>query len=248
MPAFVQHIAPFYSQFMTTETLDFLRILAVCIFDDVIEHGGEQAKQYVEPCMGVFMHSVSSDNLVLRQSSVYGIAQVAKAAPETFQQYLHTTIPMLLQLINAADAKDDDNIGVTENALSALGSILVSFQATQDIDLSSIAQVWLQNLPLSTDEQEARLCHRRLCDFIEKNVTTVTGENWQNLPEILRIIGEILYKVQTDPDEAELMVDPQTVDRLRAITRQLQAGLPEDMFQAASFQLSQEQIQGLQSA
>jgi hypothetical protein len=243
VPVFAQHVAPFYSQFMNLETMEPLRILAVCIFDDVIEHGDEQGKQYVEPCMPVFMASVNSDDLTLRQSSVYGIAQVAKVAPDLFAQYLDQVVPMLLQIVALSDAKDDDNIGVTENALSALGSVLVSFQNAAGVDLSSIAQAWLQGLPVGADEQEARLCHRRLCDFVENNVTVVTGENWQNLPEILRIIGEILYKVRADPEEAAVMVDEQTVQRLAAIVR----GFPADVLQSASVQLSQEQLQGLQS-
>ena len=64
-----------------------------------------------------------SQNALLRQAAVYGVRVVAEQCPQQFAQFVAPVLAVLMTLIRAGDAKEGDNLGATENAICALGTI-----------------------------------------------------------------------------------------------------------------------------
>lgn len=54
----------------------------------------------------------------------------------------------LVSLVNRPDAKDEDSLLVTENAVAAIGTLCVSPALTAAVDRSQLLPLWLANLPL----------------------------------------------------------------------------------------------------
>lgn len=60
----------------------------------------------------------------------------------------------LVDLISRPDAKDEDSLLVTENAVAALGTLCVSPALATAVDRSQLLPLWLSHLPL----REVRSC------------------------------------------------------------------------------------------
>lgn len=54
----------------------------------------------------------------------------------------------LVSLVNRPDAKDEDSLLVTENAVAAIGTLCVSPALAAAVDRSQLLPMWLANLPL----------------------------------------------------------------------------------------------------
>lgn len=54
----------------------------------------------------------------------------------------------LVELVNRPDAKDEDSLLVTENAVAAIGTLCVSPILSTRVDRSRLLALWLSNLPL----------------------------------------------------------------------------------------------------
>ena len=95
----------------------------MCMLDDVIEFGGSEAKKYVPHCLPVFLRNMTSEHHILRQSSLYGLAQSLRYAPDDCVPVCAQIVPALVATIHNPLAKEEDYEGSTENALFALGII-----------------------------------------------------------------------------------------------------------------------------
>jgi len=246
MPIFDQTVAPMYSSFLAADQPTSLQIVAVCLIDDVIEFGGASGLKYIPTMVPVFLRNLQSEHPVLRQSSAYGIAQAAKAAPEIFSQFLNVAVPALLALVNAANARDEENEGTTENAIYSLGilSSLAQYRALgfDGQGLMQTTSTWLRGLPLRADEQEAKCTLSHLCDSIERgDGYTFGGETFSNLAEILRILAEVLLEGNSSDNDGFTFAHPSTLRRMALIVRAVAsgtAGIPAHVTQTAFGQLS----------
>ena len=75
---------------------------------------------------------------------------------------------LLLKSLNTIEHdRSDDNTSATENAVSSLGKIL-EFQPDIVEQSKSLADTWVQSLPILEDSVEAVKVHAQLVRFIEK--------------------------------------------------------------------------------
>lgn len=162
MPVFDGSMATSFAPYLDPSQPEALQIVAICIVDDAIEFGGAGAHRYIPQVVPIFLRNLSSQNVVLRQCSAYGIAQVIRLAPEFIASQLGTVIQSLLAIVNAADAGDEDNEGATENGYFALGSIIsnsvlcASSAPAAGTNWGShtpaqLGAVWLKGLPFKCD-------------------------------------------------------------------------------------------------
>ena len=69
----------------------------------------------------------------------------------------------LLSIVTMPDAKEEEREGCTENAIFALGNIITNpvYRAEGmvwgNVNVQTVVQLWLQGLPLSTDEKTAKV-------------------------------------------------------------------------------------------
>lgn len=203
---------------------------------------------------------MSAQHQVLRQSSVYGVAQAVRKSPESCFRLLDTIVPTLVACINSPHAKEEDYEGTTENAIFALGIICNSSAYRQagrvawgGVDAQMVAGVWLQGLPLRADELEAKIAHSQLCDGIERGDELIIGESYRNLSILLRIIAEILLEISPEVGWSAgcQLANASTLERMQNIVKQFlgsPGGLPVEFVQASLAPLTVEQQQVLKLA
>lgn len=107
-------------------------------------------------------------------SSILLQAQIIKSAlkcyiitQDIFSNFtLSEALPLLVQVIQSADAKTKENINATENCISAVGKIM-KFKP-DCINVEEVLPHWLSWLPLHEDKEEAVHTFNYLCDLIER--------------------------------------------------------------------------------
>lgn len=208
MPYFDQGIGPAFLPFLlspqqgcqlpgsdgsTTSTA--LQIIATCLVDDILEYGYNEGdtpacallnSSQLQSVLATFMNALSSKNLLLQQSSSYGISQLLCNYPSLFTvKTIYTELlPSYMKLLSNPQAKDDEHIGITENCIYGIGIVLTKYRTCLDnimganagttVNTNSAKQMiamvthWLQYLPLQADEKESKCSLIHLCELLEK--------------------------------------------------------------------------------
>ena len=267
MEEFDHFIAPAFSPYLRPDQPQGMQVVAVYLVDDVVEFGGTAAHKYIPSLLPTFVRNSTSENALLRQSSVYGLAKAILKAPSVVSAHLSSIAPCLMNLLNSAGAKqkqqqtqdaeddedeeEDDGEGTVENAVVALGTLCSSLEYRAALSalgagsVQHIAALWLQRLPLKTDELQAKIACKQLCDCIERNDTMILGENGANQREILRAFAETLTLVQ----DGQQVAHPVTLERVKAILRGVFANVNGvNVLSMAVASLSPEQQRILSSA
>jgi len=169
---------------------------AVCVMDDVIEHGEHHCVKYENFFAPLLSAGVQSTHAEIRQASAYGIGVLAKHGGQTFARHCSEYIPLLVRVISDPNARLAENITATENAISAVTKIL-QFNSSQ-LDVDSILPVWLSWLPVWEDDEEIPHIYGFLYCLLERNHAVIMGPNNSNLPHIVAIIAEVLARMAID--------------------------------------------------
>uniref|UniRef100_A0A670KJB3 Importin-5 n=1 Tax=Podarcis muralis TaxID=64176 RepID=A0A670KJB3_PODMU len=196
----------------------------LCIFDDVIEHCSPSSFKYAEYFLRPMLQSICDNSPEVRQAAAYGIGVMAQFGILhaiylahilyfAYVTFCSEAFPLLVRVIQSADAKTKENINATENCISAVGKIM-KFKP-DCINVEEVLPHWLSWLPLHEDKEEAVHTFNYLCDLIESNHPIVLGPNNSNLPKIFSIIAD------GEMNEAMKRGDPCT-KRLANVVRQVQ--------------------------
>uniref|UniRef100_A0A670KJ57 Importin 5 n=1 Tax=Podarcis muralis TaxID=64176 RepID=A0A670KJ57_PODMU len=190
----------------------------LCIFDDVIEHCSPSSFKYAEYFLRPMLQSICDNSPEVRQAAAYGIGilhaiYLAHILYFAYVTFCSEAFPLLVRVIQSADAKTKENINATENCISAVGKIM-KFKP-DCINVEEVLPHWLSWLPLHEDKEEAVHTFNYLCDLIESNHPIVLGPNNSNLPKIFSIIAD------GEMNEAMKRGDPCT-KRLANVVRQVQ--------------------------
>lgn len=73
------------------ETRDADKQLGLCMFDDIIEHGGQLSVQYVQPYLPVLLGFAKHKHTGVRQAAVYGLGVCAQHALDIFKPVVRGT-------------------------------------------------------------------------------------------------------------------------------------------------------------
>uniref|UniRef100_A0A8C2NT17 TOG domain-containing protein n=1 Tax=Capra hircus TaxID=9925 RepID=A0A8C2NT17_CAPHI len=185
----------------------------LCIFDDVIEHCSPASFKYAEYFLRPMLQYVCDSSPEVRQAAAYGLGVMAQYGGDNYRPFCTEALPLLVRVIQSADAKTKENINATENCISAVGKMM-KFKP-DCVNVEEVLPHWLSWLPLHEDKEEAVQTFSYLCDLIESNHPIVLGPNNTNLPKIFSIIadGEMHEAIKHD--------DP-CAKRLANVVRQVQ--------------------------
>jgi hypothetical protein len=238
MPFVDQHVAPHFASYLSPTQPQALQVIAVCLLDDILEFGGPEACQKFLPhVLSVFIQNLKpSTALLLRQCSCYGLAQALRndPTPSICEAYLETLVPALIEVATADEAQEEENEGLTENAVFALGFILLSPTYRSHIPpetLMKILLLWLDSLPLTADFVESKISLRQLCELLESpelSAVVLGGSEFRNLPTLLRIFADIFLTVsemkneENANDPKNCLVHLETYERIKRIYYQFQ--------------------------
>ncbi|KAB0402924.1 hypothetical protein E2I00_011127 [Balaenoptera physalus] len=185
----------------------------LCIFDDVIEHCSPASFKYAEYFIRPMLQYTCDSSPEVRQAAAYGLGVMAQYGGDNYRPFCTEALPLLVRVIQSADAKTKENINATENCISAVGKIM-KFKP-DCVNVEEVLPHWLSWLPLHEDKEEAVQTFNYLCDLIESNHPIVLGPNNTNLPKIFSIIAE------GEMHEAIKHEDP-CAKRLANVVRQVQ--------------------------
>jgi len=174
---------------------------ALCFFDDVVEHCGIATSQkYLPTCAPMMVRSAGNNDPYVRQAAIYGIGQLAEQAKEFFanNNLCGQALNLLMQVLRRPDARDEEQLGATENAVGAIGRICAFHGSRNDVPTQEILPVWLSFLPLRDDMIEAYIVHRHLLALLQGKNTDLLGKDLMRLPVALKVVCEIISEELAD--------------------------------------------------
>lgn len=138
-----------------------------CIYDDVIEYGGDHGRVnyqsfYLEPLLA----HVRDEYPEVRQAAAYGVGLLAMKGGAAFAQVCARALPLLAESINKEGSRDtEEGSEATENAISAVSKILKYNSSA--FDSSAVIPSFIDWLPIWEDAQELPFVYDYFCDLVE---------------------------------------------------------------------------------
>ncbi|KAK6112808.1 HEAT repeats family protein [Brugia pahangi] len=198
MPYF-ENLADYFIPLLDSRRYYSERQWAICIFDDVIEYGGEASIKYHSSFYGPMLNALSDEYPEVRQSAAYGFGIMGQHGGSNYAQACAGALPHLANMISRVDARSTEEGNVaTENAISAVAKIL-KYNSSM-VDVNAVIPTFLSWLPTWDDPEEAPHVYGYFADLIESNNPLVLGENNSNLPRILTVIVQAFEKGAFDDD------------------------------------------------
>ncbi|KAK7826615.1 importin-5 [Quercus suber] len=142
------------------------RRIAICIFDDVVEHCHEAALKYYDTYLPFLLEACNDESSDVRQAAVYGIGVCAEFGGSVFKPLVGEALSRLDVVIRHPNALHSDNVMAYDNAVSALGKICQFHR--DSIDAAQVVPAWLSFLPIKGDLIEAKIVHDQLCSMAER--------------------------------------------------------------------------------
>lgn len=218
-----------------------LRRIAICIFDDVMEHASATGLtgKYFDAFYPSVIAAVGDADVDLRQAAAYGLGVCAQHCRERFRQKAPEVLAALGAAAQAPGARSEENEAATDNVVSALGKA-VEFHP----DLPGapvILEGLLAYLPMRGDTLEAMAVHDQLLRFLEAGDARVLGAQKERLPRVVSVLAQCLV----EQGKQKVLSDGAPA-RIRALLAAMQGSAPELMAQAWGA-CSAEQQQALQA-
>ncbi|GMH40252.1 hypothetical protein BSKO_08156 [Bryopsis sp. KO-2023] len=213
------------------------RRIGICVLDDLLEHSTAAREKYADRFFPILLETMREEDADLRQCAVYGIGVLADVHPQFFATHLNTVLPLLVSMIQHPQAREKDELGATENAVSSLGKIFHKFPDA--VEAGVVAQVWLPALPLVEDLSEAKEMHSLLVKMVEGGDARVLGEGNQNLAKIVQVFVRVL-------GGGNQLVSNEFGARIVGLIGKLQASVGVEVVQTAAGSLTSSQQKAFQ--
>jgi hypothetical protein len=241
-PLLAQYVAPMLAPDRSPEE----RRIAVCVFDDVFEHASENGAslRYLDAFVGPCLAGCDDADADVRQASVYGVGVMAAAVGQAFAPHVPGALAALARVIQAPDARSDENLNATENAISALGKLCES-QRSAIPGAEQVVPQWLSCLPLREDTVEARVVHAQLVRMLEAGDPHLLGANNEHLPKVVKVFAVAMPTAALS--EKLQLCTVETREKMKSILAQMQSAMG-DALGAAFASLAPEEQAALQQA
>jgi hypothetical protein len=224
MTIFDKMIAPAFSSYLSPQQPLSLQRMACCLMDDVIEFGGNASHKYIPSLLPIYlMNTQNMEDIILRQCSMYGLCMMVYKSPEILlstpippntnttdlagKTFIGPLLSCFVTTILHPEAYEEDNAGITENAvfglLNFIGNPIYKSELThysQHFPILEIYSLTLKKLPLKLDSVEIKISMNLLIGMIERNDPILFMRNGPNnssgdylfFQDLLRIFGDIL--------------------------------------------------------
>ncbi|TPX30988.1 hypothetical protein SmJEL517_g05575 [Synchytrium microbalum] len=229
LPCFEGLLIPILQEYQTSSS-EAARQFAVCAWDDVIEYMGPISFSYHNRFWEVLVRSLQDTSVEVRQAAAYGVGQAAQHGGPSFAPLCTAAIPNLFALVNIPDARSEENVLPTENAISAVGKICKYYGSS--FDVNPVLGAWLLVLPVIEDQQEAPFVYEYLIELIESNNGVILGQSNANIPRLIGIFAHALTVEELVSDELSSRMAALLKSMIAAVgspvLEPIWASLPED--------------------
>ena len=247
LPALEPLLAQFVAPMLGPDRSPEERRIAICVFDDVMEHAsdGGASLRYLDGFAGPCLAGCTDADADVRQASVYGVGVMAEKLGQAFAPHVPASLQTLAQVIQAPDARGEENVNATENAISSLGKIC-EFQRACIPGPESVVPQWLSMLPLTEDKVEARAVHTQLVRMLEANDPHLLGPNSEHLGSVVKVFATALPTAGLS--EKLQLCTVECAGKMKALLIQMQGSVPPETLTRAWSAITPEQQQALQQA
>eukprot|EP00906_Rhabdomonas_costata_P025796 RCo036847 len=168
--------------------------LALCAFDDFVEHGyllsPETVAPYIQPIVGYLLKFSAAEDADVVQASVFGLGICAQYGGAAFAQLVPQVVERLVVVSQSSRANDPFFEGATANAVASLVRVLRHHSGS--VDVAALIGVVLSKLPLKGDDTEACMVHEQVMDWALAGHPAVLGPNRSNLPALKQLSSRLL--------------------------------------------------------
>ena len=158
----------FYAAFVTSQD-STQRQWALCIFDDVLEFCGDQSWSYQDHIRQPLIDGMRDSVPANRQAACYGVGIAAQKGGQPWSHFVLESLPLLFQVAQLPEARDEDHVFATENACASIAKILQA-HASKLPNVQEVVQHWLNTLPVTNDEEAAPYAYMFLASLIDQYV------------------------------------------------------------------------------
>lgn len=246
-----------------------LKVMSTCLVDDILEFSLlnspspnpldalPSVRSNFSQIVQTLLTNCSSEHLLLKQCSSYGVVQLLQHHSWFIQEnpsLISNILAVLMAILQHPEAKSDECEGITENAVYCIGMLVTNYSALllgspqTSCQYNGLVAAFLQALPLGADDVEFHGSTALLGQLLERVDNNVLGENFTNVPLILKTIAQLLYthhaqtaKQVITPTTNVLLLEPDTCTvllqcnytRLTAVLSQYSKLIPPQVMQSA---------------
>lgn len=181
---YFEKLIPYTLQFLSHPSMA-ARQWAICVYDDLVEFMGPASFNYSNYFLQPMGSALQDPAPEVRQAAAYGWGVIGQMGGEQYADACVAALEPLFAIINAPNARDDELIYVTENAVSAVAKICKYNSSKVPVD--NVIPMWFNALPITHDEQEAAPVYAYLLELLEANHPAVL-----NMPSLVKIFTTVL--------------------------------------------------------
>ena len=197
-------IKEYLPKYFSDNSSTFEKKLGVLIIDDMIEFLQQNliGNIWKDLFQILVKYSIEKD-YELRNASAYGLGIFSRFTTQNFKEYekdLLNAINNAMTFPSDVPKEEKDNMKFArDNAVSALGKV-IKYHGAECDNLQELINLWVNNLPITEDHEEARLNHKFLMEILKQDSTKILGTNFENLNKVILIVSKIYNTDNSDDD------------------------------------------------
>ncbi|CAM9443377.1 unnamed protein product, partial [Hapterophycus canaliculatus] len=204
-PAFQELLLPSVLEMARPDSLAEDRKVAVHVLDHALEFANPAASAVLPSVVPLLLEASSDPSPSVSLPALFGVGVSASTYGPAFAPFSGQSLKVLVEVILRPDARQGDRESATDNAVSALGSLLEAQRNTLSMAGTGVGgeegvgrawELWLGYMPLRADEEEAEKVAQQLCRLLTASPSpadaqAVLGRRLERLPAVLAALAEM---------------------------------------------------------
>jgi len=209
------------------------QVLGLSMLTEMIHHGGEGKVigEYIRNVVKISQHFLSNPEGAdpqLIQSICYAIGIIAMKKGLNVN-HISKWLDLLTNIVKADDARSEENVNATENAISAIAKICKYYETASN---NSFKVEWMRMLPLMNDVEEREFCNDYLLDLLQNTKLLrgiVEGKNAAMTNKLLQIMAVSIVNDDKAKDKYKNLFTMMRKECNASIFQQAITNLPNDL-------------------
>nr|GMD58287.1 importin-5-like [Ipomoea batatas] len=191
---YLDELLPFVNHLWKNNKARKERRLGLSVFHDIAKNCGEETFRHYDMCIPFLLKTCKSretTNPAQEEIAACAIGICAEFGGEVFKPHLPDAVMSLIAIISQTGNLTLEPLMAKEAAVSAYGKLCSLL--TEDASIYMHIWLWLLNLPLRCNLDEAKAAHSLLCSMIDQPETKITGPCDGYISRIIVVLTEIVW-------------------------------------------------------
>ncbi|EFA82781.1 importin subunit beta-3 [Heterostelium album PN500] len=178
----------------TDITSESVRSSMICIIDDLIEHGGNEAGQlYTHIIPPLIKLCFESKDAPVKHAAAFGLGAAAQYATQFFVPFIFDSLKAMHTCVYSPQQKaTDEQRSASDNAISGIGRILAYCSQPLAPHMATVVPTWIACLPIE-DDSESPIVVENLITVIKTNPSAITPNEYPNILKVFIIAQQKSY-------------------------------------------------------